>query len=76
MLLGSFVVMFIFSATSEKLIQTFPNPDCTALDGHDDPAIMQYEAILEHRSNWEKHEKGLDVSFGRYVQCFCEERAI
>ena len=69
--------MFIFSAISERLIHKFPNPDCTTLAGHDDPAIMQHEAILEHRSEWALHEQGLPVSsFGSYEQCFCEERAI
>ena len=76
MLLGSFAVMFIFSAISAHKVNKYPNKDCTTLAGHDDPTIMQQEAIFEYRSNVALEEKGLDVSYGGYVQCFCDERSI
>ena len=76
MLLGSFVVMFIFSAIAARLLNRYPHVDCTSLVGHDDPTIMEHEAIFEYRSNSALEEKGLDVSYAGYVQCFCDERAL
>ena len=68
--------MVFLSQIAEKLVHKYPHPDCTTLVGHDDPVIMEHEAIFELRSNSALEENGQTVSYNGYVQCFCDERAI
>ena len=68
--------MTFLSAIAAQKVHKYPHPDCATLVGHDDPVIMEHEAIFELRSNSALEEKGQTVSSNGYVQCFCDERAI
>lgn len=77
LLVGSFVVIFIFSDISAKALNKYPIiADCdTALINYDDPKFIEQAAILEYRTNSALEEQGKSVSYTGYVQCFCTDRA-
>lgn len=66
----------MFTTISNELISMYPVIDCDNLVGHDDPEIMQTQAILEYQSNSKLTEQGKTVSYFGYVQCFCDEKAL
>ena len=79
MLLISFVVITICELYSQSLLQLYPpmlHTDCELLSGYDDPDMFLASTIFEYKSNTAMAEKDLDVSYGGYVQCFCDDRAL
>jgi len=46
--------------------------DCEKLSGFGDDEAFLKQTIQEYKSNTAMAEKGLDVSYTGYVQCFCD----
>jgi hypothetical protein len=77
LLFASFIIIFIFTAISQGLINKYPfksAEDCQNLVGSEDPALMQSQAIMEYENNFylESEGKSKSVSYAGYVQCFCD----
>lgn len=76
MLLGSFILIFIFSDISESALSKYPLvPDCSVLPGSADAHAMEQAATLTYRTNTALEKEGKHVSYQKgYLQCFCNGR--
>ena len=74
MLAVSFSLIFICSQYSTKLLLRYPAVNCAQITAMVD-SDLQEQAILEWRTNASLKEKGIDVSYSGYVQCFCDEQS-
>jgi len=75
MLLASFVVIFLLSSYSNAMLNKYPIVTCNDLAGYPDADTMEKFAILEYNTNTALEAKGKTVSYGGYVQCFCQDQA-
>ena len=75
MLFASFILIFVCSEISADALNKYPPiADCASqMAGYDDPSFMQQAAILEYRTNTALEADGKAVSYGGYVQCFCNQ---
>ena len=71
MLIGSFGVILMLSQIAYKLENKYPYVDCETLFGYNLPDRLLHQAIYEYKGNYWLEKQGEDVSYGGYVQCFC-----
>jgi hypothetical protein len=79
MLIASFIAIYTCSAYSAGLLSKYPPrsiADCEKLSGFEDPVMFLKQTKFELSSNTAMEEEGLKVSYGGYVQCFCDAKLL
>ena len=75
-LFANSIALFILTSISNRIVDKFPYIDCKTLQGYQDPTYMEKEAIYEFVANKYLEERGVEVRYAGYTQCFCDAREI
>ena len=70
------MALFILTNISNKIVEKFPVVDCETLEGYQNDAYMEQEAIYEYESNKWLEATGVEVRYPGYTQCFCDAREL
>ena len=77
LLLGvSFILIFLCSQYSVKMLLTYPVVNCENLTELQSASELQQSASIEWVQNQALAREGQDVSYAGNVQCFCMEMAL